>query len=152
MNVKLLNRRDSLSGLFFIAFGAAGIYLSTAYPLGTAMRMGAGYFPLLLGIVLSLIGICVLACSVRLEHEAESEHEGLAWRPAAFIVAGVVAFGLLAPNLGLLLAIVVLTVLSGFACREVQVRELLGLSAALSVFGVAVFSYGLGLPLPVLPA
>lgn len=152
MHIRLLSRRDSLAGLLFIAFGLIGAYLSTAYPMGTAMRMGAGYFPLLLSGVLALLGLVVLGRSVRIDEDADDASEGIAWRPAAFIGGGVIAFALLAPHQGLLLATVVLTVLSGFAQRDVRVRELLGLSALLAVFGVAVFSYGLGLPLPVLPA
>lgn len=152
MHIRVLSRRDSLAGLFFITFGVVGGYLSTAYPLGTSMRMGAGYFPLLLSIVLAVLGLAVIARSVRIDEEEDEESRGFAWRPAAFIGGGVIAFALLAPHQGLLLATIVLTVLSGLAQREVRVRELLGLSAVLAVFGVAVFSYGLGLPLPVLPA
>lgn len=152
MHIRILSRRDSLAGLFFISFGVIGSYLSTAYPLGTSMRMGAGYFPLVLSAVLALLGVVVLARSLRLDEEDAADEDGVAWRAAAFIGAGVIAFALLAPQQGLLLATVVLTVLSGFAQREVRVRELLGLSAVLAVFGAAVFSYGLGLPLPVLPA
>lgn len=152
MHIRVLSRRDSLAGLFFISFGVTGGFLSTAYPLGTSMRMGAGYFPLLLSVVLALLGLAVLVRSVRITEEKDAGDGGLALRPAAFIGAGVIAFALLAPNQGLLIATVVLTVLSGFAQREVRLRELLGLSAVLAAFGVAVFSYGLGLPLPVLPA
>lgn len=152
MHIRVLSRRDSLAGLFFISFGVVVGYLSTAYPIGTSMRMGAGYFPLLLSIVLAVLGLVVLGRSIRIDEEVEEEARGIAWRAAAFVGGGVIAFALLAPHQGLLLATVVLTVLSGFAQREVRVRELLGLSAVLAVFGVAVFSYGLGLPLPVLPA
>ncbi|ANQ85555.1 hypothetical protein dqs_2525 [Azoarcus olearius] len=152
MQIRILSRRDSLAGLLFIAFGSVGGYLSAAYPLGSAMRMGAGYFPLLLSVVLGLLGIVVLLRSLAFDAEEQAIGGGIAWRAAAFVGGGVIAFALLAPHQGLLLATVVLTVLSGLAQREVRVRELLGLSAVLAVFGVAVFSYGLGLPLPVLPA
>ncbi len=151
MYIKLLNRCDSLAGLFFILMGGLTIFLASDYPLGTAMRMGSGYFPLVLGAALCVLGVVVLLRSVRIKNVGNLAPGALAWRPLAFIVAGVVAFGLLTPNVGLLAAIVVLTLLSGLARREAQWRELLGLSAVLSLFGVGVFAYGLGLPLPVWP-
>lgn len=165
MYLNVLNRRDSVAGLVFMLFGVAAAVGATAYPLGSAMRMGAGYFPLLLGVVLALLGAAVLLRSVHLGEggeggdgrEAETSLAAtLRWRPALCVGAGVVAFAVLAPRQGLLLSIVVMTLLSGLASEGgaagVRARELLGLSAVLAAFGVAVFSFGLGLPLPVLPA
>lgn len=168
MYLNVLNRRDSVAGLVFMLFGVAAAVGATAYPLGSAMRMGAGYFPLLLGVVLALLGAAVLLRSVHLGEGGEGGEGGdgreaetslaatLRWRPALCVGAGVVAFAVLAPRQGLLLSIVVMTLLSGLASEGgaagVRARELLGLSAVLAAFGVAVFSFGLGLPLPVLPA
>ncbi|MFB8831783.1 tripartite tricarboxylate transporter TctB family protein [Azotobacter sp. CWF10] len=113
--------------------------------------MGPGYFPLLLGIALAVLGAVLLLRSLRLGTGRETLRGSLSWRPAAFVGAGVIAFALLAQEQGLLLATLTLTLLSGLARRGARLAELLGLSAALSAFGVAVFSFGLGLPLPILP-
>ncbi|THF65248.1 tripartite tricarboxylate transporter TctB family protein [Pseudothauera rhizosphaerae] len=152
MKLRILNRRDAFAGALFLSFGLAAGFVSSSYPLGNAMRMGAGYFPLLLGAVLVLLGSAILWRSLRLYGERVPDEEAPALRPAACVGAAVVAFALLVPQLGLLIATVVLTLVSGLARSDLHVRELAVLSAVLAAFGVAVFSYGLGLPLPVLPA
>lgn len=151
MRIALVNSRDFVSGLLFLSLGVLSCYLSAAHSLGNAMRMGPGYFPLLLGVVLSILGLVLLVRCLRLGGEGENLLASLHWRPALFVGAGVVAFALLAQEQGLLLATLGLTLLSGLARRGAHVPELLGLGAALAAFGVAVFSFGLGLPLPVLP-
>lgn len=152
MKVTILNRRDSIAGLFFILLGLAGSHTASGYPLGSAMRMGAGYFPLLLGAVLAVLGAIVLIRSVRVTDDEPADDDGFALRPAVLVGAGVIVFALVVQQLGLVLATVALTLVSGHAHREVRFGELLGLSAVLSAFGVAVFAYGLGVPLPVGPA
>lgn len=150
--LKVRNLRDAISGALFIVFGLFVGSISTTYPLGTAMRMGAGYFPLLVSALLVLLGVVVLVRSLSFERvERDAEQTPLAVRPALFVVASVLAFALLVPSLGLLLAIVALTLISGFAQRQVRYAELAGLAVALAGFGVLVFAWGLGLQLPVLP-
>ncbi len=153
MLIKIINNRDFASGMLFLGMGLAGTGLASQYSLGNAMRMGAGYCPLVLGGILAVLGMVLLARGLGLGRNMD-EHllASLQWRPVLFIVAGALAFGILAQEQGLLLAIMGLTLLSGLARREVHLPELLGLSAGLALFGVAVFSFGLGLPLPVLPA
>ncbi len=155
MQVTSIDKRDVLAGVFFLVAGVFSSVLAIhEYVLGSAMRMGPGYFPLLLGVTLGLLGVVLVARSLRRRVVAVGEgwrFGTLAWRPALFVVAGMLAFALLAQHQGLLLAIVVLTVLSGLARPGVRVSELLVLSLVLAAFGVAVFSYGLGLPLPILP-
>ena len=151
MPLGIIDNRDAVAGALFLAAGLAGGALATAYPLGSAMRMGPGYFPLLLGIALAVLGAVLLLRSLRLGAGRETLRGSLSWRPAAFVGAGVIAFALLAQEQGLLLATLTLTLLSGLARRGARLAELLGLGAALSAFGVAVFSFGLGLPLPILP-
>lgn len=149
--IRMINSRDVMAGLLFLSAGLVTGFWSAAYPLGNAMRMGPGYFPLLLGIVLAVLGIGVLFRGLKLGLNAEQGLAMFHWRPALFVGAGVVAFALLAQHQGLLIAILVLTVLSGLARPKAHWPELLGLGCALAVFGVAVFSFGLGLPLPILP-
>ena len=56
--------KDILSGLIFLGFGAAFGYAATGYPLGTAFRMGPGYFPLVLAGVLALLGVAIVVKGV----------------------------------------------------------------------------------------
>jgi len=144
--------RDALAGALFIAFALAAGAISATYPLGSAMRMGSGYFPLLVSTLLGLLGAVVLLRSLsfgRVERRAEGP--AFALRPALCVAAGVVAFALLVSDLGLLLATLVLTLLCGLAHRQVRFAELAGLGMVLACFGGLVFAWGLGLQLPVLP-
>lgn len=155
MQVKSITHPDLVAGLLFLATGISCAYLATDYSLGNAMRMGPGYFPLLLGLALGLLGVVLSLRGLRFRAGSGEENsrllDDLSWRPAVFVAVGVVAFALLAQHLGLLLATLALTLLSGLARPGVRLPELLVLSLALALFGVAVFAYGLGLPLPVLP-
>lgn len=151
MPIKVINTPDFVSGLLFLVAGVSGIALGSQYAVGTAMRMGPGYFPLILGGSLTLLGLILLVRCLKLGLTEDNLIASFRWRPALFVVLSVVAFGVLAQHWGLLLATVVMTLISGLARTEVHIPELLGLSAGLAVFGVGVFSFGLGLTLPILP-
>lgn len=62
--MKIANYPDFFAGLFFLLFGGLAAYLSTAYNMGTGARMGPGYFPYWLGIILAVIGGVVLLKSL----------------------------------------------------------------------------------------
>jgi hypothetical protein len=51
--------KDIVSGLIFIGFGAAFGYAASGYQLGTAFRMGPGYFPLVLAGFLAVLGATI---------------------------------------------------------------------------------------------
>ncbi len=151
--LRIRDSRDALAGALFIAFGLGGALVASSYPLGNAMRMGAGYFPLLVSLALVLLGGLVLLRSLAFgEVERVALAELFRLRPALFVAAGVVSFALAVQAAGLLLATLSLTLLSGFARRRADLGELFGLGVALAGFGALVFAWGLGLQLPVLPA
>ncbi|MBF8780275.1 tripartite tricarboxylate transporter TctB family protein [Pseudomonas fulva] len=158
---RVVDTGEVIGGGLFMAFAALGMGLASQYPLGTAMRMGAGYFPLLVSGLLGLLGVLLLWRGLARPQAAQlaPEHEGAApdqpqprWRPVLMVGAGVLAFAWLLPSLGLALATVLLTLLSGLARRRARLGELALLGSALGAFSVLVFAYGLGLNLPVLPA
>jgi hypothetical protein len=151
MRPSIFRHPDFVSGLFFLL---VGLLVSAAswrfYPLGNAMRMGAGYFPLLLGgLLASLGGVVVLRTILSRQRYAI---EQLKIKPAFLIGAGVLAFAGLLSSIGLAAASFVLIALSGLAHHESRMRELLPLGLAMALFGAGVFVWGLGLPLPLLPA
>lgn len=150
--VRIGDVREVIAGGLFLAFAATGLVLGSDYPVGTAMRMGAGYFPLLVCAVLAVLGLVLLGRGLVMPRREPGEGALFSWRPGLLVSGGVLAFAWLLPSVGLALATVLMTVLSGLARRHARLPELALLGCALGGFSVLVFAYGLGLNLPVLPA
>lgn len=143
--------REVLAGCLFLGFAGVGLVLAVGYPTGNAMRMGAGYFPLLVSGALALLGTLILLRGVAFSRERVSVAELFVARPGLSIAGSVLAFALSLPWLGLALATVLMTLLSGLARRRAHLGELALLGCGLGAFSVLVFAYGLGLNLPVWP-
>jgi len=141
--------RDFLAGLIFVGVGLAAVLLGRSYSMGTATRMGPGYFPTGLGLLLFLIGAVVLGRSLLQRGEPI---RGLALGPLALVVGGTVLFGLLLRRAGLLVALVVLVVMSAGASRQFRWEVALALAVGLAVFSALVFVKALGLPMPLVGA
>jgi hypothetical protein len=151
MNHSVFRHQDFIAGGLFCLTGLAVAAGSRQYPLGTAMRMGAGYFPLVLGGLLALLGVFVLLRSIMGHRRNFRDIGQLMLRPVALIGAGVLTFAVLLGSVGLAGSTVLLVAVSGAAHHESRWRELLPLGMGLAIFGVGVFVWGLGMPLPVLP-
>jgi hypothetical protein len=141
--------KDFWSGVMFCAFAAVGILAARGYSLGAAGKMGPGYFPLLLGGVLALLGVVLIARSIVLDGEPLPRFHIL---PLAVIAAAVSLFGVLIEPFGLVIALAVLTMLSAWAGPQFRWLEAAALTAALIVFSIGVFVYALGLSLSVWPS
>ncbi len=147
MKPDLWNNRDFLAGLLFIVLGGLAVALARDYPIGSTMRMGPGYFPMVLGGILLLFGVFVLLRGVRSADKVKGEW---GYRPLALIALSIVLFGFLLDRVGMVPAIVVTLFAAAAAGREFRVKEVLLLAVVMTVFSVAVFSYGLKLPYPLL--
>jgi putative tricarboxylic transport membrane protein len=141
--------KDFWSGVMFCAFAAVGILAARGYSLGAAGKMGPGYFPLLLGGVLALLGVVLIARSIVLDGEPLPRFHIL---PLAVIAVAVCLFGVLIEPFGLVTALAVLTMLSAWAGPQFRWLEAAALTAALIVFSIGVFVYALGLSLSVWPS
>ena len=135
--------RDLLAALLFIAIGAFALVGARAYPVGTAMQMGPGYFPVALGWLLIALGALV---GVRVSRARDWQPVAWNWRPLAWISASILAFGFLMPRCGLLPALLVMFPLAAAAGRGFRWREVLVLTVVMSAFAAAVFVQGLKLP------
>jgi Tripartite tricarboxylate transporter TctB family len=142
----VLRSKDFWAGVIFIAFGAAFIFIARDYALGSAVRMGPGYFPTMLGWLLVAIGLIVGAMGF---FTAEPIQRG-ALRPFLILVA-IVLFALALEPLGLVAATLVLIFVSALGGHEFHWVESLVLSAILIVVAVGVFWWGLGLQFKILP-
>ena len=145
------NQRAFASGALFLAFAIFFFVEALAYPAGTAAKIGPGYFPRLLAIVLAVIGLVVIFSALKPTADREAlrkwDLKGLAW-----VTGSVVLFGALLFPLGLVGALFVLIMVSSRASHEFTWTGALANAAVLIALCLAVFVYGLGLPLPVWPS
>lgn len=154
MKIRLIRQRDFAAGLFFLTLGALVAQGATAYNIGNAMRMGPGYFPLLLGIVQALIGLTLVVRNARISqaHDRSRWIEKPCLRSLALIGLAMLVFAFALQSAGLVVATLGLVAISGVAYKSFCWKELGWLSGSLAAFVVIVFAWGLGLPLQVLPA
>ena len=145
VNIKLLNNRDVLAGLLFGAIGVA-VYLGAEdYPIGFTERMGPGYFPTALGVILTLFGVCIF---VRGLVSGERVEGRWAWKPLVLITLSIVLFGFLMERYGLVPALVAVFFTSALAGPEFRLQETALLTLVMGSFAVGIFFYGLKLPYP----
>lgn len=135
---------DALAGLVFVLFGLFFGVQALGLEIGTAFRMGPGYFPLVLSAILILLGVFIIASAI---HDRGSDGIGtLAWRGVLFILPAPIFFGLTVRGLGFVPAIFVTTLIAALASFKMRLHWALVLAASVTLFATVVFSYGLGLP------
>jgi hypothetical protein len=139
-------RKDLLAGGTFVSFGLAFAITSSTYEVGTALRMGPGYFPLALGSLLVLLGILI---AVKGFVAADSDEIGpVPWKALALIVAALLFFGYTVRGLGLVPALFVTVFLSAMAGRQARVIPALVIAGCLTALSVLIFVVALQLRLP----
>jgi hypothetical protein len=147
MALHIRNPKDFWTGVIFMAFGAAAVLLGRDYPFGTAFKMGPGYFPTMLGALLTLVGLVTVL-------------RGL-WRPGTgvgrfshretfLVLTATVLFGVLLRGAGLIVAVLLLVVTGAYASRNFRWGTAVALGAGMAAFCVLVFIKGLGLPISML--
>ena len=147
MKLALANNKDVWAGLMLIAIGAAAIFVARSYPFGTALRMGPGFFPVVLGGLLIVFGLAVLAIGLR---QGESMTGSWSLRALVILPLSLILFGLLMEYAGFVPAMLVLIVGSATASTEFRFLEVLLFAAGLTALSVAVFVWALGLPYPLI--
>ena len=145
---KIPRPKDFYAGLLFVAFGVFAIIVARNYPLGTAARMGPGYFPHLLGILLIVLGAALSLTALRGQGPPLP---GWKWRPVSIVLLSVVAFGLVLTHAGLVLSTIGLIAVASTASREFRFRESLLSGVLLAALSVGIFVIGLKLQLPIWP-
>ena len=148
--MKIRNQRDFGAGVMYMVIGLFFSIVATNYSMGTAAKMGPGYFPFYLGILMFLLGllVAVKAFSAKAAIEAIPKFN---WKIIAQITGAVVLYGLLLPRLGFLIAVVVLVFVSASASREFTWKGTALNAAFLVTFTYSVFVVGLKLQFPLLP-
>jgi hypothetical protein len=138
--------KDLLAGLAFIGFGLAFAVGAAGYEIGTARAMGPGYFPLVLGGTLVVLGVVIIVKGFIAGEGAELG--SVPWRAAALIVAALLLFGATIRGLGVVPSVFLTALLAGFAGRRTGVVAPVVIAVGLTVVSVLIFVEALQLPLP----
>jgi hypothetical protein len=140
---------DFLAGLLFAGFGGLALFIGRGYPMGSAMRMGPGYFPAILGVLLVVLGLAVMLRGLLVAGERP---RAFATVPMLLILASIGVFALTVERMGIILAVVLVIVVGSLASGIFRWREQLILNAVMVALAVGLFTYGLGLPFKILPS
>jgi hypothetical protein len=157
--VKIKSQKDFLSGLMFLVVGGVFAWGATSYSIGTGARMGPGYFPMMLGILLAILGAVILMGSLIIETPDGDKVGKIAWKPLCYILGSNLIFGVLLgglpsiglPSMGLIVAIFALIIVASKAGDEFDWKSVIILSAVLSVGSYLAFIALLKLQMPVWP-
>ena len=148
--MKIRNQKDFVSGLMYIGFGSFFAILARGYQMGTAAKMGSGYFPFWLGVLLATIGAYVALRSMAPkqmdEKLAKVDIPSVAW-----VTGSTVVFAISLSFLGLIAAIFLLVVISAMASHEFSWKGSILNAVFLIGFAYMAFVWGLKLQFPVWP-
>ena len=146
--MRIRSPSDFWCGLLFIAFGIAVVVLAQNYRLGSAARMGPGYFPTMLGSLLALLGASLAAPAFAVDGEPLQRFH---WRPMLFVLLGIAAFGVTLEYLGFAAAVVALVAVASFAEPDLRPVQTAGVALFMVVFSILIFVVMLGLPIRLWP-
>lgn len=149
--MKIRNQRDFGAGIMFILIGIFFAVIATEYRMGTAAKMGPGYFPFWLGVLMALIGLIVLLNSFS-KRATEEKMPHWNFKIILWITGSVILFGILLPTMGFFVAIFALVFVSASVSHEFGWKGTLLNAAVLMVFTYLAFVVGLGLTFPLWPA
>ena len=158
MNIK--SQKDFFSGLMFMVVGVAFAWGASSYTIGTGARMGPGYFPLVLGVLLALLGGAITFKALVVETVDGDKIGTISLKPLFFIIVANLVFGVALgglpsiglPPLGMVLGIYALTFIASLAGDTFKTREVAILATVLAVFSYLAFIVLLKLQFPVWPA
>ena len=157
--MRIKSQRDFFAGLMFFAVGVAFAWGSSTYTVGSGARMGPGYFPLMLGIVMSLIGLGIMFTGLSVETKDGEPVGKWAWKQIIFVIGANLAFGVLlgglptfgVPAMGLIIAIYALTLIASLAGNEFDLKKVLILATVLAIGSYIAFIWALKLQIQVWP-
>ena len=143
MKLVFRGNKDFWAGVMFAGFGLVAVLVAKNYPIGTTLRMGPGYFPSLMGVILIAFGLYVMIRGLR---KAEMIKGHWSIRSLIILPISVVVFGVVMELLGFIPALIAGVFSSAISGREFKFFEVLVLATVLTLLSVALFIWGLGLP------
>jgi hypothetical protein len=139
--------KDFLAGLMFIVIGLVAVYIARDLTFGSAVKMGPGYFPTILGGLLAAIGVVCIVESLSVKGAAL---EKIAFKPLVLVCVSTVLFGVMLRNAGMVFAIAFLVFMSAYASIKFRLVVAFRIFMIMALFCYLVFVKGLGLPMPML--
>jgi len=149
--MKLRNKQDFWSGVMFMALGIAFAIGATKYSMGTAARMGPGYFPFWLGVCLAALG-AIVALGAISPRATETAVDPFHWRVAGIIVGSVVLCGIIFTFLGVYISIFLLVAVCSLAAHDYNWKVSFATGLFMVLFVYLAFIKGLGLIFPLWPS
>ncbi len=158
--MRIKSQRDFFSGVLFSAFGIAFAWGATTYQVGVGARMGPGYFPLMVGVLITIMGVLITIKALMVETEDGEPVGHIAWRPLVFVIGANLAFGVLLgglpsigiPSMGLIVAIYALTFIASLAGDQFSLKGVLVLATILAIGSYIAFEIALKLNFPIWPS
>jgi hypothetical protein len=144
---QIRNIKDFCTGIIYIAFGAAVIFIGREYGMGTGTKMGPAYFPTVLSLLLILIGIISL---IRSFIQPGTPISAITFKGLFLVIVSILLFGLTVRGAGLIIALPVLVIVSSYASIKFRWKPTLALAVAMTFGCILIFLKGLGVPLPIL--
>ena len=148
--MKIRNQRDFGAGIMYMVIGLFFAIVATRYQYGTAAKMGPGYFPFWLGMIMAAIGLLVLVKSLGAKATIEAIPK-FNWKVIGLITGSIILYGILLPKMGFIVAVLVLVMIASSASREFSWKVALINAVVLIAFTYSVFVMGLKLQFPLLP-
>lgn len=141
-------RQDLIGGLVAVAFGLFAGYTASAYPMGSLLRMGPGFFPVGLAGLIVLLGLVLIVAAFR--PRPQGQRIDVRLRPLLMIGLGVSLFALLLERAGLLPATLVLVLVSSLAESPWRPKRAVILAIAMTALVYLVFITALQMPITVI--
>lgn len=148
MRIRVTNEKEFWAGIAFILIGAGALSQIPKYAIGGATNMGPGYFPLLIGSVLVLLGAAAAIRGIGAERPERVGRWPLV--PLFFVTLGVLLFAFLLERAGLAAAVLALLASSCYARLSSKPLELVWIYIVMLIVTIGIFIYGIGLPVSVL--
>ena len=148
--MKIRNQRDFGAGVMYILIGLFFAIVATRYQYGTAAKMGPGYFPFWLGMLMAAMGLLVLVRSLGAKATIEAIPK-FNFKVIGLITGSIILYGILLPKMGFIVAVLVLVMIASSASTEFSWKVALINAVVLIAFTYSVFVIGLKLQFPLLP-
>lgn len=149
--MKLAQRRDYYAGALMMVLGAGAALEGSRYQLGSLTRMGPGFFPTMLGILLAFVGVLIAGTASFAAPAATAEAMPVRpdWRGWLCIIGGAACFIVLATYAGLAPATFACVFVAALGDRSNSWKQALALAIGITIFGTVLFSFLLHIQIPV---